>query len=340
VRRALQAEWIRPRMGGGYGTLQHVKQSSVFIAAIALSAQGLLFACGSRTGLLSDGTGTESEGGGTGSDAARDGARRDVSIPDSLPPLDVQRDAPRPPPLGCQDAGDTQIYLISSEGTLLAFYPPTFTFTSVGPINCPGVGAETPFSMGVERSGAAYTVFTDGRLFRVSTRTAACQATPFASGQLGFTTFGMGYAGDQVSEKLYVSDNVGGTGLASINTTTFRLSSVGGFVPPLPQRCELTGTGSGELYAYCIDENVSGGVVALIDRNTARVVAADRVAVGDVSNAFAFAYWGGKFYMFNSPGGGAGTKVTQFDPVLKRETVVATHPATIVGAGVSTCAPN
>jgi hypothetical protein len=314
-------------------------QRTAAIVALAFTTQAALFACGSRTGLLSDADGVfPGDETGRRDGAVRDGAR-DVSIPDVLPPLDVVvRDAPKPPPLGCQDAGDTQIYLISSEGDLLSFYPPNFLFTTVGQINCPGAGAQTPFSMGVERSGAAYTVFTDGRLFRVNTRNAACQATPYASGQSGFTTFGMGYAGDQVSEKLYVSDNVGGSGLATINTTTFRLSTIGNFRPALPQRCELTGTGAGELYAYCIDENTTGGVVALIDRTNARVVAADRVKVGDVSNAFAFAAWGGKFYMFNSPGGG--TTVTEFDPATKLERIVATHPSTVVGAGVSTCAPN
>jgi hypothetical protein len=313
---------------------------SASIVAIAFATQAVLFACGSRTGLLGDGDAFV-----PGTDAARrdssvrDSGIRDGSMFDALPPLDAtQRDAPKPPPVGCQDAGDTQIYLISSEGDLLSFYPPNSLFTTVGPINCPSAGGQTPFSMGVERSGAAYTVFTDGRLFRLNTRNAACQATPFAPGQLGFTTFGMGYAGDQLSERLYVSDNVSGSGLATINTTTFRLANIGNYVPALPQRCELTGTGGGELYAYCIDENVPGGVVALIDRTNARVVAADRVRVGDVNNAFAFAAWGGKFYMFNSPGGG--TTVTEFDPATKAETVVATHPSTVVGAGVSTCAPN
>jgi hypothetical protein len=306
---------------------------------LALSIPLTVFACGSRTGLLSpselllDATSERSL-----IDRSVD-ASRDVRIADVLPPLDVQRDSPRPPPLGCVDAGDTQVYLITSEGEMLSFYPPTSTLVTIGPINCPGAGNETPFSMGVERSGAAYSVFTDGRLFRLSTATAACRATPFAPGQFGFTTFGMGYAGDQNSEKLYVSDNAGGTGLATIDTTTFALSRVGSFVPDLPERCEMTGTGAGELFAYCVDPNGVGGVVAQIDRTNAKVIAASPVRVGTNNDAFAFAFWGGNFYMFNSSGGG-GTTVTKYDPTNQSETVVATHPSTVVGAGVSTCAPN
>ncbi len=310
-----------------------------YLLLLAGGTATMILACGSRTGLLTteepaaDATPDRKDGGKDGT------ADADVIVieEDALPPLDVQKDVPKPPPLGCTDAGSTQIYLISSQNQLIAFYPPTLNFTTIGTINCPGSNGQTPFSMGVERSGTAYSVFTDGKLYRLSTATAGCQSTPYVAGQQGYTTFGMGYSGDQNSEKLYVSDNQGGKGLASIDTQTFKLSFVGAYQPSLPPRCEMTGTSQNELFAYCIN-STSGGVVAQIDRFTAKVVAASPVKVGTNSDAFAFAYWGGDFYMFNSPGGG--TSVTRYDPVTKTETVVATHPSTIVGAGVSTCAPN
>jgi hypothetical protein len=312
-------------------------------ASILLLAGGsatAIVACGTRTGLLvtdevtTDATPDHKE---AGKDAADAGVDADAREEDALPFLDVQKDSPKPPPLGCLDAGDTQIYLITSQNELLAFYPPTLAFTTIGHINCPNAGG-TPFSMGVERSGTAYSVFTNGKLFRISTANAACQATAYVTGQQGYSTFGMGYAGDQQSESLYVSDNANGKGLATIDTTTFKLSYIGAYAPALPQRCEMTGTGNNELFAYCIQANSTGGVVAQIDRTTAKVVAASPVKVGTSADAFAFAYWGGDFFMFNSPGGP--TSVTRYDPVLKTETVVASHPSTIVGAGVSTCAPN
>jgi hypothetical protein len=305
---------------------------SVFFAAI--------FACGSRTGLLSTEVPPAADAGlrRDGSDARAD-VNRDVQLVDVLPPIDVkQRDVPKPPPLGCFDAGDTQVYLITAENDLLAFYPPTLNFTTIGPIACPGAEGQTPFSMGVERSGTAYSVFTDGRLFRISTATAACRATSFAVGQRGFTTFGMGFAGNNLSEQLYVSDNATQQGLATINTSNFQLSFVGPFTPALPARCEMTGTGDNELFAYCINTVGAGGVVAQIDRATGSVIAANPVKVGSVNDAFAFAAWGGNFYMFNAQGGT--TVVTRYDPTTNIETVVANHPSTIVGAGVSTCAPN
>lgn len=307
----------------------------------AMSAPAVvLAACGSRTGLLApdfDDAATDVRA--DRRDAANERDARDAADEDALPSIDAPKDVPKPPPLGCTDAGATQIYLITSQNELLAFYPPTLAFTKVGNIACPGAGTATPFSMGVDRAGIAHSVFNDGRLFRLSTANASCQSTPYAPNQLGFQVFGMGYAGDQVSEKLYAADsdfNNPSKGLATIDTQSFKLLSVGPFQPQLP-RCELTGTGDGRLYAFCLKQNTTGSIVAEIDRTNANVIAADNLVMGNQSNAFAFAFWGGDFYIFTSPGGAS--SVTRYDPIAKTETVVASHPSTIVGAGVSTCAP-
>ncbi|CAN5753290.1 hypothetical protein BH09MYX1_BH09MYX1_20430 [soil metagenome] len=312
---------------------------------IALAAPAItLVACGARTGLLApdaEDASIDATSDRRDATADRDATPdvRDATAEDALPSIDSSKDGPKPPPLGCTDAGATQIYLITSQNELLSFYPPTLLFTKVGNIACPDAGAATPFSMGVDRSGFAFSVFNDGRLFRVSTATAACQTTPYVANQLGFQVFGMGYAGDQNSEKLYTAEsdfNNPSKGLAAIDTQTFLLSSVGAFQPPLP-RCELTGTGDDRLFAFCLKQGASGSIIAQIDRTNAKVVAADNLVLGNQSNAFAFAFWGGDFYIFTSPGGAS--SVTKYDPLAKTETIVATHPSTIVGAGVSTCAP-
>ena len=318
-----------------------MRARAVAVVLVFSAPMAMLAACGSRTGLLApDELDAAPDVGADRRDGAPD--RRDaadVSSEDALPGLDAPKDGPKPPPLGCSDAGSTQIYLITSQNELLSFYPPTLFFTTVGKITCPGAGTATPFSMGVNRAGVAYSVFNDGRLFRVSTANAACQTTPFSPNQLGFQVFGMGYAGDQTTESLYVADsdfNLPSKGLATLDTQSFTLASVGAFQPQLP-RCELTGTGDGRLYAFCLKQNTTGSIVAEIDRTNAKVIGADNLVLGNQSNAFAFAFWGGDFYIFTSPGGA--TSVTKYDPVAKTETVVASHPSTIVGAGVSTCAP-
>ncbi|HEY2368216.1 MAG TPA: hypothetical protein VGH87_17580 [Polyangiaceae bacterium] len=153
----------------------------------------------------------------------------------------------------CEDAGTQYIYVITESNELYSFFPPSLTFAKIGDINCSG--SATPFSMAVDRSGIAYSVFTDGNLFQVSTLNAACKSTTFKPNQGGITTFGMGFSGDvDAGETLYIAadetNNVTSR-LASIDTQTFALDVIGQFQPQGGARCELTGTGDGRLFAFC-----------------------------------------------------------------------------------------
>jgi hypothetical protein len=192
--------------------------------------------------------------------------------------------------------------------------------------------------MGVDRKGKAYIVFDDGHLYQVSTATAACTATSFVTGQSGFQTFGMGFAGlADGGEALFVAQSPGGTGsssgLASINLASYKLGFIGGFSQPIG-RIELTGTGDGRLFGY--SPATAGSRIVQIDQGNATVVAADSVTAGSDSDAFAFAFWGGDFWIFT---GTNATAVYRYAPITKATSFVTTAPALIVGAGVSTCAP-
>lgn len=55
------------------------------------------------------------------------------------------------------------------------------------------------------------------------------------------------------------------------------------------------------------------------------------------ASGYAFAIWGGDFYLFTAPFDG--TIVTRFRASDGSIVQVATSPQVIVGAGVSTCAP-
>jgi hypothetical protein len=181
----------------------------------------------------------------------------------------------------------------------------------------------------------------DGHLYEVSTATAACVATPFVVGQDGFFTFGMGFVSDNggPEEKLYVAENeltgAFSRGLATIDTASYKLSFISGFNPDEP-RLELTGTGDGRLFGYYPNLSGTGAHVIEIDKATANVLGDDPLPIGTPSDAFAFAFWGGDFWVFH---GTASTAVTRFRPTDKSSVDVATAPALIVGAGVSTCAP-
>jgi len=194
--------------------------------------------------------------------------------------------------------------------------------------------------MGVDRLGTAYSSFTTGNLFKISTANAACQATSYVPDQKGFHTFCMGYAGQpDGGDTLYVAECSGSPsnslGLGWIDTTAYKLNFVGPFQPTMPS-CELTGTGDGHLFGFCINPT-SGSTVVQIDTSNAHIVAADPLKVGDPSNGFAFAFWGGYFWIFTTPGGTS--TVTRYDPLTKTETTMTTYAGSIVGAGVSTCAP-
>ena len=234
------------------------------------------------------------------------------------------------------------VYVITSDAALYSFYPPDRSFTRIGTVACPANGS-TPFSMTVDRKGIAYVVFRSGDLFRVSTATAACASTPFVPNQLGFDTFGMGYAADtnDAGETLFIGQNDDATGatshgLGSIDTTTFRVTFVGPFNPPI-RPPELTGTGDGRLFGWTPD--LSGGShLYEIDKKSGQILGQNALVIGQPNEAFAFAHWGGEFWIFTAPSGE--TTVTEFDPATGNETNVTKLQATIVGAGVSTCAPS
>ncbi len=315
-------------------------------------------ACGSRTGLFGPEDGAALADASVPRDGQSDGPR-DAFVPDTsptgdldaLPPIDASplNDVNR---TDCPDAESTLVYVVTSENELHAFFPPDLGFRLIGNLTCPAPAGTSPFSMAVDRRGVAYVLYTDGALYRVSTLTAACVATTYRSGQSGFQTFGMGFAADSTSitnERLFVADNGGGgigipqpsRGLAHIDTSSFLLSFVGAFAPSLP-RAEFTGTADGRLFAYWPQGTTARplGSIAEVDIRTAAVRARVDVPVGTSDDAFAFAFYGGDFWMFNSTQGDTTTAVSRFRLSDGTTTTSATFGGRIVGAGVSTCAPS
>ncbi|HSO36229.1 MAG TPA: hypothetical protein VLT33_27065 [Labilithrix sp.] len=238
-------------------------------------------------------------------------------IDDTSPPL--------PPFVECADE-TKQIYVLGSDKVLYRFYPDTLKFLRIGTVACPTV-ADT-FSMAIDRRGVAWVEYTDGRLFAVNTSNAKCQSTAFRPGQTGFEVFGMGYSrnGDSADgETLYVA----GAGLASLDTKSFDLKFLGSLSFG---RTELTGLDT-KLFAF----SVGSGVIAGLNKTTAATEVVYRTSAIEERAAFAFAQWGGDFWLFT---GSTRSIVTQYKPVGDTSTVVVKDPGMlIVGAGSSTCAP-
>jgi hypothetical protein len=246
------------------------------------------------------------------------------------------------PRVGCADAGVPSIFMMSADSNLLSFTPADASSVTIGAIRCPS--PSSPNSMAVDREGIAYVNFLDGSLFRLDTTDASCTATPYLPGQGGFLTFGMSYASDTYDpyETLYVGDDTQGnpgSGLASIDTSSFVLSYIGPFAADLGGPTELAGTGDGRLYAFAPD-SPDGPRVSQVDK-TSGASLSDTVLPASLANAeaFAFAYFDGDFYLFTAQSGGTDSQVTLFRPSDGSATAIGTVPATIVGVGVSTCAP-
>jgi hypothetical protein len=320
----------------------------LFVSLVAIVA-----ACGSRTGLIAP---AEEGPVDAGPDVVRHPDARvpeeDAEELDALPPIDVS------PPVDvasdCPDAASTLIYVISANNNLYSFYPPAGMFTLIGTIACPVVNAgDEPFSMAVDRTGIAYTVFfnpnpTDpllgGELFRVSTATASCEATTYKPNQNPlFHTFGMGFSNDAVGtgETLYVAGQAANQGsqpdeLGSIDTTTFALTDIGPF-NPIEQGAELTGTGAGDLFAFYEIDPAGDMAIGQLDKTTANLVGQTPLPGVVRGMGWAFAFWGGDFYTFTAPGGS--TVVTRYRPADGTILQVGAADDLIVGAGVSTCAP-
>ena len=319
----------KPLPQSPFGAMVPAMRRAVLWVLGSVAVAGLLFSCGARTPLLAP----DEEVAEAGVDATKKDAK-DVAAEDVVPPIDVtKKDADKS---DCPDADSTFIYVVTDTNELLSFYPPTATFKPVGILNCPATKNATPFSMAVDRKGAAYVVYSDGNLFKVSTKDASCKATAFVPNQGDFSQFGMGFAtiGVGPAEELYVASTANSL-LGKIDVSgSFKLTTVAAFNPAI-DRAELTGTGDGRLYAF-FAPGQNDSAVAEVDKTSGKIIGEDVLLGTSQGNAWAFAFWGGYFYLFTDP---SNQQVVRWDPATKQAQVVGGYSAPIVGAGVSTCAP-
>ena len=237
---------------------------------------------------------------------------------------------------GCSEEAKL-VYVVGQANELYSFYPPDLAFKQVGVINCPTGGFSQPFSMAVARNGTAYVLFTDGNIFAVDTKTAACQATGFVPNQAGLSTYGKAFVSNtsgSEDETLYVADYAG-TGIAKIDTATMTLSFVGAY-DTLTGSAELTGTGDARLFGFFLSTPVK---VAEIDKTNGHILSQAPQPTVNIGSAWAFAFWGGDFYLFTNPTSTT-SQVDRYRPSDGTTVTLQQNVGlSIVGAGVSTCAP-
>src|SRR5262249_52798875 len=140
-------------------------------------------------------------------------------------------------------------------------------FTRIGTLACPvtlpnlmnPMDPPAPFSMGVDRDGIAWVLYSSGEVFNVKISDASCTATSWVPKASGMQLFGMGFVTDTPTtskEKLYI---VGGSAqadpggyLAVVDTHAgiFTPTIIGQVFALSDVTAELTGTNEAKLYGF------------------------------------------------------------------------------------------
>jgi hypothetical protein len=244
----------------------------------------------------------------------------------------------------CAQDGAELIYVVTEGGDLMSFDPRKLAddpFHVVGHLACGGRG--TPFSMAVDRTGTAWVLYGGGELFAVSILDAKCRPTPFR----GRGTFGMGFVSDVAgsdAETLYIAVNDGSRELDTLAVGPrgdFRVRMAGELTATDGESPELTGTAGARLFGF-FPATDAPPFVQEIERTSGAALgpkwALGASSIGRIV-AYAFAQWGGEFYVFVTTDDGDST-VRVVDPKTGSARVARDNlPFRITGAGVSTCAP-
>jgi hypothetical protein len=241
----------------------------------------------------------------------------------------------------CAD-GTELVYVIDQlSDRLSSFDPATKTFHDLGSLSCPTMAGASPFSMSVDRGGTAWVLYNSGEMFTVPLATLGCTKTTW-HGANGLNVFGMGFSTDMPggsAESLYVG---GGANQMQTSYTLARLDLTTMTARPLgmqPQIPEMTGTGKAELWGF-MPEATQARVVQFDRTNGTIVKSYNEPTLAGTMTGYAFAQWGGDFWVFLIKNNEPSTTVYQVDGMTGAiKGTTPTTGRTIVGAGVSTCAP-
>ena len=253
--------------------------------------------------------------------------------PATEPPVEPSEEPVEEPPADDCDHTSDLIYAIDSNSDeLYLFDPLSNQFQSLGVIDC-GMFV-TPESMSVARNGVAY-VRSGSDVYAVDVQTLNCSPTNFNAPNFG--SFGMGFSTvspNSWHEALFIAN---GSTLAQLDTQNWQLSPVGN----LPSQSELTGNAAGELWAFFPLEQPAQ--LSRLNRSTAQIqqsISLPQFPSPYDIDTFAFATWNGDFYLFvRTYGMGNSTDVFKVSANGSMVKVVEDSGLNIVGAGVSTCAP-
>lgn len=235
----------------------------------------------------------------------------------------------------CDHTSDLIYVLSRGDDTVYLFDPITAQLSLVGELDCNSWS--DPGSMAVTRDGRLFVRYGDQTIHEVDLQTMACTQTPYSNATTNFGPFGMGYATTNAGswrDHLFIAN---GHKVARLDTNTWQLTHLGA----MPSQSELTGNADGELWAFFPLESPAALVHA--DQGTAAVQ--QIISLSNFPNpfdidAFAFAQWGGDFFLFvRTYGVGNSSDVYKVSGSGSMTRIAQRIGIDIVGAGVSTCAP-
>jgi len=265
----------------------------------------------------------------------------------------------------CTADGVDLVYVVDEANHFMSFDPrllPNDPFTLIGTLACPTTKPSIlvnesmvmPMSMSVDRNGVAWVLYTSGELFQVSLQNAGCLPANNTVGANGMNLFGMGFVTDAAmgtTEKLYMAggsdnpassprqlaydDTHGGNLTPTIMGT---ISATSNYSP------ELTGTNEAKLYGF-FPNTTAIPYVQEIDKASGSAVGSawnlGSAGLGQITD-WAFAQWGGVFYVFvtTKSGNTRDSTVRTIDRATGAYAIALDNVAYFIdGAGVSTCAP-
>jgi hypothetical protein len=216
----------------------------------------------------------------------------------------------------------TLVYVTGVGSKLYSFFPPTKKFTEVGKFDC----LSDPSHMTVDRLGNAWVV-AGGLLYKASTNDAKCKLVSNWKFQFDYPDFALSFVGLQDTDTtLYVLSEQ--SKLSAFDTASGALRKVG-TVGVTASRGDMTSNGDGSLYFL---HGIEKPVLYQFDPANGSTRASRPIAaMGGGSQALAF--WGGRFYAFES------SNIFEYDFATKSIKELGQAPLQVTGAGQSTCVP-
>lgn len=254
------------------------------------------------------------------------------------------------------------IYAFDTSNALLRF-DPTLIGSQTAPIQSLGVpncnvgspllgwtGGKSVISMSVDRMGSVWALYSSGEIFTINPATLACANTGYVPAQTAdWKLFNMAFAGAVAGNEQSVYVSGGSVDLASvgnlgkIDPVALTVQTIGALGGTANFSVPLAGVGTSDLFGL-YPAISSTTYLRQIDRATGAVVGSPLAVPGFGANtsAWAFAHWGGKFWIFvtNDNGTMPITTLYSVDRVTgAQQGELANLPFTPTSAGSSTCVP-